>query len=125
MITYEQLRDEVVRLCQTYPDAVYDYKGKYYGNCYYTKGCVNGLDTEGCLFGQALCKLEGPQRLAAQDVDVIADIMNTLLAYPDLAPLYRTWMRKAQEAQDSGTPWGQVYSEIIAPALKQEELNDE
>ena len=124
MITYEQLRDEVVRLCQTYPDAVYDYKEEYYGNCYYTKGCVNGLDTEGCLFGQALCNLGLSEQVKERDSKKQWAIQNLLPDILDTSALNRDWMSNAQEHQDVGTPWGQVYSEIIAPALKQEELND-
>jgi len=60
--TLEELKQEVIRLANQYPDTVYlgtVYPVEYNKNrliCYYTKGsCADG---EGCIFGRAILNLD-------------------------------------------------------------------
>lgn len=55
MINLSDLKNEVIKLALEYPDAIY----KDVNGCYYGTGLViNGPETEGCLIGQGICRLD-------------------------------------------------------------------
>ena len=100
MVTVADVEREVRLLAKESPNNVYE---SVSGNgCLYTRGrCSNG--SQGCIVGQALCRLGFETHCAEQDTFDVADV-STLLECLGISG-DPTWLQSVQEWQDAGFPW--------------------
>ncbi len=113
-ITFEALKNEVLRLAAEHPDAVYPRKSHVVGlarSCFYTRGeCGGGV---GCIFGQALVSLDPSLHDTLKEVDddpLSAAGINWVLEKlgVSLSTDEKEWCCRVQGSQDIGACWGEA-----------------
>lgn len=96
--TVEELIKKVRELAGQYPEAVYQ---RYDGQCLYNYGDVlNGPQTKGCLFGQAIKML-----LPNTELNHQCSICGLLSLLDVDFRHYGTWLTRCQTGQDNGATW--------------------
>lgn len=123
-ITFEKVKDEVIRLAKETPDRVYDSGDSPTAICSYISDSPVLLDGHGeavytddpgegrgCIFGRALQNLGVPVSvLYSFDGNSISEVLDNLgcaLTYTQFDLFEST-----QEMQDHGTPWGELVERL-------------
>ncbi len=109
MLKIEDLINEVVKLSDTYPDAV----NQTENGCYYNKGDYgNGI--VGCIFGNALRNLGVIVDCDGGDNDIFTPTIDVLLRKLKIVegnPRKLNWCEEVQLNQDKGRTWAEAVYE--------------
>lgn len=118
---FDKIIAEVRELATKYPDAVYEsgVAPEFPGSgdvqrCFYDKGvCKNGPESEGCIFGQVLRKINDERfntSLKENPSASILGLITCVFGYEGRC-IKANWMKKVQVVQDKMLPWAKAVEE--------------
>lgn len=116
MITAKNLLETAKTIARERPDVRYGLEDKLSGACLYTGGqCSDG--STGCIFGQALVKIgitpAQVKVVKSLDCGLHSNSISNLLDYLKIQATEEELliMRYAQNKQDKGVRWGDIFPE--------------
>lgn len=106
--TFEQLRDEVIKLANERPDYIYPAQcDEHNKKCFY----IASGDVPACIFGEAMARLGFDVPEWCEGTNIATVLTNLGVSFTSLQ---ETWMRTVQRGQDVGTPWGEAVADANA-----------